>query len=71
MLDRLVKILSVIPRIALVPRILRFTDFEDLIIAALACNFCSPAAESRDDLQSQMGLFLLSMAFFFEDELIC
>ena len=34
-----------------VPRILRFTDFEDLIINALACNFCSPAAECRDDLR--------------------
>ena len=40
-----------------VPRILGFRDFEGLIIAALACNFCSPAAECRDDLQSQTGLF--------------
>ena len=44
---------------ALVPRVLRFTDFEDLIIGALACNICSPAAEFRDDLQSQTGLFLI------------
>ena len=44
---------------AFVPRILRFTDFDDLIIAALACNFRSPAAECRDDLQSQTDIFLL------------
>ena len=59
MLNRLVKFLLVIPWMALVPRILRFTDFEDLNIAALACNFCSPAAECIDDLQSQMGLFFV------------
>ena len=35
-----VKFLFVIPWMALVPWILRFTDFEDLIVAALACNFC-------------------------------
>ena len=48
---------SVVPWMALVPRIPRFTDFEGLIIAALACNFCSPAVECRDDLQSRTGLF--------------
>ena len=49
-----------IPWMVLVPRILGFTDFEDLIIAALACKFSNPAAECRDDLQSQTsqtGLF--------------
>ena len=65
MLNWLVKFLSVIHWMALVPRILRFTDFEDLIISALACNFCSPAAECRVDLQSQTGLFLLIAAVIF------
>ena len=45
MLNWLVKFLSVIPWMALVPRILGFTDFEDVITAGLACNFCSPAAK--------------------------
>ena len=46
------KFLSVIPWTALVPRILRFTDFEEFIIAALA-----------DGLQSKTGLFL-TMCYF-------
>ena len=50
---------SMVPWMALVPRIFRFRHFEDLIIGALACNICSPAAEFRDDLQSQTGLFLI------------
>ena len=44
---------SMVPWMALVPRIFRFRHFEDLIIAALACNICSPAAECRNDLQSE------------------
>ena len=48
----------------LVLRILKFTDFEDLIIAALARTFCSLAAECRYELQSQTKLF-----FYIENNL--
>ena len=58
MLNRLVKFLSVVPWMALVPQILRFRDLEDLIIAALHVIFPAQLQNVETTYSPIVGYFL-------------